>query len=187
LEGLKYRIAKKLKEKRGAGEILYVAIFLAAMILFSIIFEYIRVQIYASNVRDSFERAILTVASENYNEVYAGFREIEVFGGEFEGGPAGGGDKEETPEWLPMNDQGNVYDELLELLALEANHSDNSLAGEYEITDIEVFIKDAYASGSGKYEAKGSLTLTLPVYFLGVVEQDINFILKVRTGYTAKY
>ena len=186
MEGLAQRMIKKLKDNTGAGEINAVVLFLILMIFFSILFEYVRIQIYASNIRDSFERAILTVASENYNEVYAGFREVEVFGGEYNGGPAGGGNKEEIPEWVPMNDTGNVTDELMDLLALDTVGNGNTATGKYKITDITVYIKDSY-SGSGRYEAKGSMKLKLPVYFLGVVERNIELDLEVKTGYSAKY
>lgn len=186
MEGLDQRLNKKLQDNTGAGEINAVIIFLILMIFFSILFEYIRIQIYASNIRDSFERAILTVASENYNEVYAGFREIEVIGGEYIGGPAGGGNKAELPEWVPMNDMGNVTDELMNLLAMDTAGNGNMPTGKFSITDIMVYIKDGY-SGSGRYEAKGSMKLKLPVYFLGVIERNIELELEVKTGYSAKY
>ena len=186
MEGLRHKLFKKLKENTGAGEIKVAILFLAMMIIFSVIFEYVRVQIYASNVRDSFERAILTVASENYNEVYAGFREIEIYGGEYAGGPAGGDDSDAIPEWIPIYDRGNVADELMELLALDEIDSGRELTGEYDISDILILVKDSY-SGGGRYDVRGEMKLRLPVYFLGVIEQHIELNIVVKTGYTAKY
>jgi hypothetical protein len=183
------RLKGLLKDKSGSGELMIVVLFMIGMIVFSVAFEYIRVQIYASNIRDSFERAIRAVASENYNEVYAPFRELESSGGEYVGGAAGGGNRNETPEWIPMNDIGDVHDELLELLTLEEQLENDKLIGDYkyELSDIEVYVKNAAASASGKYEVQGYIKVKLPIYFLGVIEQNVTFQLKVKTAYTAKY
>lgn len=189
MEGLIKRMRSFLRDQRGSGELMIVVLFMVGMILFSVVFEYIRVQIYASNIRDSFERAIRTVASENYNEVYAPFRELESSGGEYAGGAAGGGNRNETPEWMPMNDIGDVRDELLELLSLEEKSAGNLLVGdyEYELSDIVVYVKDAAVSGSGKYEVEGRIQVKLPIYFLGAIERKVSIQLKVKTAYSAKY
>jgi hypothetical protein len=181
-------VVLKLKEKKGSGALQAVIIFLVCMIFLSVAYEYLRVQILANNIRDSFERAIRTVASENYNEVYAGFKEKIYEGGTYEGGPGDGGDKNEVPEWIPLNDNANVYAELAELLVM--NEGDNSLISEkdnYQLSDLSIQVRNADAASSGKYEIKGSMKATMPLHFGGVKVTDAVITIRVTTAYSMKY
>ncbi len=178
----------KLKEKEGAGVIDAAVIFLFAMLLLSISYEYLRIQITANNIRDSFERAILTVGSENYNEVFSGFREYDYVGGEFEGGPYSRDNIDEMPEWEALNDYGNISAELAELLSL--SDDDTILISEkdnYELSDITVLVNNAEYAASGKYEIKGTITMTVPIYFSNIKITEMVIPLKVMTAYTPKY
>lgn len=182
------KIRRKLKEKEGSSIILLIVVFFVGMVLLSVAYEYIRVQIIAGNIKDSFERAILTVASENYDEVYAGFREEKGTGGEYEGGPEDGGNATELPEWISLNDDGDVEDELSDLLSLD--QEENYLYSDkdkYRLSDIIVKAKNADSTPSGKYEIVGSIKITLPIYLCGAIETNIEINRKVTTAYTAKY
>lgn len=184
------RLKYKVNEKEGSGVIEAVVLFLFAMLLLSVIFEYIRVQILANGIRDNFERAVLTVASENYDEVYAGFREILYMGGIYEGGPEGGGDIDEEPEWVSINDHGNVEEELQELLKLELKEDTDTYANikdNYYIENIEVEILNYSHEASGRYEIRGTIQLRLPMYFSGIKVMDISFPINIKTAYTPKY
>jgi hypothetical protein len=182
------KFSKKLKEKDGSSIIYMVVIFLIAMILLSISYEFIRMQIIANNIRDAYERSILTVAADNYNEVYAGFRDKEYIGGEFEGGPAGGGDKNELAEWVAMNDYGNIKEELMELLSLkEDGRFILSDKDKYKLSDMKVEVKNGEYSSNTRYQIKGTLKLTIPFYFNKVFISDIVIPIHVNSAYTAKY
>lgn len=182
------KISYKWKETSGASFIDFVVVFLIFMIVVSVVFEYIRVQIVGNNLRDSFERAVLTVAAENHDEVYAGFREVEEVGGLYEGGSAGGGEKEEIPEWIPLNDLGDVEGELEELLYLEQEGvAYKSNKDRYKIMDIQVDVRNRYESDRHKYEVRGTINIQIPVHFLGMKIVDAEIPIKIRTAYTGKY
>jgi hypothetical protein len=184
-----HKFIKKSKDKGGSGVINGVIIFLFCMLLLSVAFEYLKVQIIAYGIRDNFERAVLTVASENYNEVYAGFREIEYTGGVYEGGPAGGGNIEEIPEWLPLNDYGNVMDELQELLNLVQMEDDTyvSETDNYILNNMNVEVRDQSSDAGGRYEIRGDIRLQVPLYFANIKITDIELPVKIKTAYTPKY
>ncbi|SFR77744.1 hypothetical protein [Anaeromicropila populeti] len=158
-------IKKKLKEKDGSTVIDVAILFFVGMLLFSAAFEYIRVQIIAYNIKESFENAVRTVAIENYNEIYAGLREGKEIGGQYEGGAEGGGDSTEEPEWVAINDYGNVSDELAELLGRE----DLETGAECYIRDIETKVQDA--TDSSEYKVTGNLVVIVPIHLIGIPAQ----------------
>lgn len=181
-------LKEKIREKKGSGLMEAVILFLVTMMFFSVAFEYLRIQMVANNIRDAYERAILTVASENYNEVYAGFREEDFIGGVYEGGSGGGGKLGELPEWISLNDYGSVGEELEELLVLKRDDGGyTSDKDKYTLRDIEVQVKEGGASTSGKYEVKGEITMEIPIYFASVKITQAEIPLKVKTAYTPKH
>lgn len=174
-----------LKKKEGFGMLSCVIVMLVGMIFLSIFCEYIKVTIITSNLKDAYERAILTVASENYNEVYAGFREIKNLGGEYQGGPESGLD--EAPEWVTLHDYGDVSEELMELLNLIDNDAFlYSNDDEYSISNFKIEVKDMLQT-TRKYEVKGSAKISIPLYFANQKIYDIQMTIRVSTAYTPKY
>lgn len=182
------KLSHKWQETSGASFIDFVVVFLILMIVVSAVFEYIRIQIVGNNLRDSFERAVLTVSAENHDEVYAGFREVEEIGGLYEGGSAGGGEKEEIPEWIPLRDLGDVEGELEELLYLEQEGAAyKSNKDRYKIMNIQVDVRNHYESDRQKYEVRGTIMIRIPIYFLEMKIVDAEIPIKIRTAYTGKY
>lgn len=174
-----------LKKKEGFGMLSCVIVMLVGMIFLSIFCEYIKVTIITSNLKDAYERAILTVASENYNEVYAGFREIKNIGGEYQGGPESGLD--EAPEWVTLHDYGDVSEELMELLNLIDNDTFlYSNEDEYSISNFKIEVKDMLLT-TRKYEVKGNAKISIPLYFANQKIYDIQMTIRVSTAYTPKY
>lgn len=159
------KIKQVLKQNDGSTMIDVAVWVFAMLIIFSVVFEYIRVQIICYNLKDTFENEIQTVLSENYDEVYAGFRESMAIGGQFQGGPEGASDDEEEPEWIDLNDSGDVEQEIEELLALDSLEDPN---GSFEIKDIKVRVRNGKDSDTGKYEASGSMKIVVPLTIIGV-------------------
>lgn len=80
------KIKAKIKCKQGGGLIYAASILMFGMLLISIGMEYFRIRVTALGIQSAYEKAILTVATENYNETYTGVREEEALGGIYEGG-----------------------------------------------------------------------------------------------------
>ena len=69
------KIREVLKSKSGQGVPMILAVVLCCLILACVTFEYMRLMIVAQGVRDSVQSAIVDVATENWDEAYAGLRE----------------------------------------------------------------------------------------------------------------
>ena len=69
------KIREVLKSKSGQGVPMILAVVLCCLILACVTFEYMRLIIVAQGVRDSVQSAIVDVATENWDEAYAGLRE----------------------------------------------------------------------------------------------------------------
>ncbi|BCN29536.1 hypothetical protein [Anaeromicropila herbilytica] len=184
-------ILHKILDKGGGTTVEIAVLFIIGIMLLSVAYEYLRIQITANNIRSSYERAILTVAIDNYNDVYAGVREMKELGGEYEGGPGDGEEEGTTPEWVPLNDYGNVQEELKELLDLEEEGDKDisyySETDKYRLSNITVLVRNAENTESNKYEIKGTVDASIPIYFGNVHITDAKLPIKVTTAYTAKY
>jgi len=69
------KILGTLKNRRGDGNLLAIVIVLAILLTASGIWEYMRLMIIATGVRDAVQSSIISVATTNYDEVYNGLRE----------------------------------------------------------------------------------------------------------------
>ena len=66
----------KIKNKKGSAAILACAVVICLFLLFSVISEYLRLQIIAKDVRDATQSAIVALAIANYDDVFTGLREV---------------------------------------------------------------------------------------------------------------
>ena len=174
------KLKGKLKEDEGAT--FFHMVFLVGMCLFNILFEFVRVKLIIENVNSAYVRAIRTVTTENYNEVYSGFREDVYIGGQYSGGPEGGGD-EEYPEWESLHDTGDVEEELAELLVLSASNGTLKSENGYSLSGFDIEVKDGNASELGRYEVRGKLELSVSFAIGGFAVGKVEFPVKVQTKY----
>lgn len=175
-------ISQKLNEKKGSTVIDVAVLFFVGMLLLSVGIEYLRVQLIAYNVKDSFENAVKTVAEENYNEVYSGFREGIEAGGQFQGGPEGANQDEDMPEWVNLNDKGDVTGELEQLLGI----SDLNKGKGYAIRDIEIKVRNADESEYHQYEVNGRMQIIIPIHIVGF-SVNAKVPVSVRNVYEKMY
>ncbi len=156
-----------------------VVVILVLLLVFSVVGEYLRLQIIAKGVRDAVQSAVISVATGNYDDVYNGLREG------YSGGYALYGD-----DWLTQVDQGAVMNELSILLGLSfgQKYTDGQL--EYEITDMNLNVINApFApmSNSDRFESEVYLTLTVPTAFGWERIPPMVIEMKVEAGYTPKF
>lgn len=69
------RLREILRDRKGNGFPLAIAITLALVIIFCGISEYIRLLIIAQGVRDAVQTAVISTVNDNYDDVYHGVRE----------------------------------------------------------------------------------------------------------------
>jgi len=175
-----------LKEKRGNAMPLACAIVMSLIIIFSAVSEYMRLQIIAKGVRDALQTSIISVATENYDDVYNGLRE----------GYSGGYTLSPLNRWESRIDTGDVYNYLDNLLGLEKHGAYHiKLAGkevEYKLSELKVNIVNTPLAPSNtdnlqKFQSEAYIHLEVPLSFGWDKLPPLEIDLKVKAGYTQKF
>lgn len=128
---------KRIWQNRyGSGFPLTIAIVLAVLIISCAIYEYLRLSIIAAGVRDAVQSAIISVATDNYSNVYPGLR--QSYSGGFNRSSSG---------WSEQISTGDIYSQLTETLGLipENDHYVKQVGNhlEYSLSGLTVKILNA--------------------------------------------
>lgn len=178
------KLIRKLKERRGNALILSCVIIISLIITFSVLCEYIRLQMIAKGVRDALETAIISVAVQNYDDLYNGLRE----------GYSGGYTLTPFNKWESKTDTGDLYTHLDKLLGLKKEGDYHvKLAGnevEYKISGLEVDIVNpprAPTNNVQQFKAESYVKLEVPLSFGWNKLPPMKIRLKLVAGYTPKF
>lgn len=179
-------IKRLLKEKRGNALPLACAIVMALILIFSVVSEYMRLQIIAKGVRDALQTSVVAVAAQNYGDVYNGLRE----------GYSGGYSLSSSDVWESKLNTGDVYAYLDNLLGLEKNDVYHvKLTGketEYKISDMKINVINtplapSNTNNSPKLQVEAYIHLEVPLSFGWNKLPPLQINLKVKSGYSAKF
>ena len=169
-----------LKNQDGNAALFAVVIVLVLALLFSVVSEYLRLQIIASGVRDALQSSVISVATENYADVYNGLRE----------GYSGGYALNQSDRWEEQFTTGDVMANLSQTLGLVGG---NKYAGdvlEYRLSDLDIQVHNTpFAPGGNavRFESEAKITLEVPLSFGWEHLPPLRVRLKVRAGYTPKF
>jgi len=175
-----------LKEKRGNALLLACAIVMSLILIFSAVSEYMRLQIIARGVRDALQTSVISVATQNYDDIYNGLRE----------GYSGGYTLSSSDKWESKLDTGDVYDYLDDLLQLEKDGAYHiKITGEeaeYKLSELKVNIINTSIAPSNpdslpKFQAEVFIDLEVPLSFGWGKLPPLQINLKVKAGYTPKF
>jgi hypothetical protein len=169
-----------MKDKSGNAALFAIIIILCLMLLFTVISEYLRLQIIASGVRDALQSSVIAVATENYDEVYNGLRE----------GYSGGYQLIETDQWEEQVDSGAVLTKLSDKLGLIEGTKYAGVYMEYQLSDLDIQINNApfaTSDNDSRFEAEAWVTLTVPLSFGWDHLPPMEIRLKVDAGYSPKF
>lgn len=164
-----------LKDKKGEMFPMTVAVAICLLFLLLVAMEFFKLMITASGIKDAYEEAMISVVTDNYNEVYTCVRE----------GYASG----QIPTGYGFNatvDIGDVEERLSGLLGLTSsggtlNKVTDAGNIQYQISDINVTVPNTPILRSGqKFYAEGTLKMTIPVLFAGHRLFDVPINLKVK-------
>ena len=164
-----------LKDKKGEMFPMTVAVAICLLFLLLVAMEFFKLMITASGIKDAYEEAMISVVTNNYNEVYACVREGYASGQI----PTGYG-------FNAMVDTGDVEERLSGLLGLTSSGGTlNKVTDvgyiQYKISDINVTVPNTPILRSGqKFYAEGTMRLTIPVMFAGHMLFDVPINLKVK-------
>lgn len=175
-----------LKEKRGNALPLACAIVMVIILIFSVISEYMRLQIIAKGVRDALQTSVIAAAAQNYDYLYNGLRE----------GYSGAYTLSSSDTWESKINQGDVYAYLDNLLNLNKNGEYHiKLTGdkeEYKLSDLKINIINAPLApqnpdSSDKFQIEAYIHLEVPLSFGWEKLPLLQINLKVKAGYTPKF
>ncbi len=176
---LKKGLINKIRDNTGGAYIAGAFVIMGLVFILAFFAEYYRIYNQISVAGRAYEKAMLSVAIENYDEIFLSTREATQIGGLMEGGNAGlplnDTNKKESPTFINVNDTADISSELQGLLntTLEEDGSliayDDSEHLMYSLSDFKMSIEETTAYGGFvRYEAKGSFHMELPFYLLGM-------------------
>lgn len=151
------------QNRSGSGFPLTIAIVLAVLIISCAVYEYLRLTIIAAGVRDAVQSSIITVATENYSNVYPGLR--QSYSGGFSRSSSG---------WAEQVATGNIYSQLCETLGvISENNQYVKRAGnqlEYSLSGLTITILNAPFAPSDsdsnrQFTAQAVIHLKVPLSF----------------------
>ncbi len=171
-----------LKNSRGEGYPLVIAVTLVLLLLFCVAAEYFRLNIIVQGVRDAAEQAVISVMNDNYDDVYHAARE----------GYAAGWHPD-ADAWEESLDLGDVYAQLSDTLALTQNGESyckrSGEETEYTLSKLVVEVRNnALSSGETQgYLADVRIALQVPVHFCNMELPDLYLNLALQAKYIPKF
>ena len=180
------KLKRIIRNKKGNSYPLAVAIAIAIVIISCAAFEYIRLTLIAQGVRDGVQSAIISVSTENYDDVYAALREG------YSGGYVNSGSG-----WGEQIDTGDVYARLDGVLGLRRQgdfhikYMDGDVM-EYRVSNLNINVINAPFAPSDrdtaqKFLAEATVYLEAPLSFGWSNLPPMKITLKVKAGWTPKF
>ncbi|WP_034601054.1 hypothetical protein [Clostridiisalibacter paucivorans] len=170
----------RLKNKDGSAIITACVVVVCLLLLFTVISEYLRLQIIAKGVRDTVQSSVISLATQNYDEVYNGLRE----------GYSGGYELDRNDRWKSKVDEGAVLSDISNVLGLRNGEKYAGSQLEYRITNLDINILNTPLAPSGnskKFESEVWLNLQVPLSFGWDKLPPLKIRMKVNAGYTPKF
>ncbi|WDV44063.1 hypothetical protein PV797_11035 [Clostridiaceae bacterium M8S5] len=171
-----------MKNKEGNAVIMACVTVLILMLIFTVIAEYIRLQIIAKGVRDGVQSSVISVVTNNWDNNYNGLRQ----------GYAGGYTLKGS-NWQTDIDKGEVYNDLSNLLGLQRGSGEyikyvNSTI-EYSVYNLDINVINTPFRGNkdDKFSADIYITLKIPLGFGWGHLPDMIIPLKVKAKFTPKF
>ena len=179
------KIGKILSDKSGSSAPLTLAVVLVVMMMSCTVFEYMRLVVIASGVRDAVQAAMIDVATENWDDAYNGLRE----------GYSGGYTLSGT-NWVVRLDAGNVYSRLESTLGVKKESGKYvKYTGpdvEYTLSGLSVSMQNAPLAptdtgGISQLSATGTVDVEVPLSFGWGHLPPLKFTMKLKGGFTPKF
>lgn len=179
------RLKSLLKDKSGKGAPLILAVVLVCIILSTAVFEYARLIIVAQGVRDTVQSAVIDVATENWDEAYAGLRE-----------GYSGGYRLSGSHWYRNVTTGNVYGRLKEVLGLQYKSGKyvkySGSQPEYTVSGLSISVANAPLAPSdpnsiSQLTVTGTITVEVPLSFGWGHLPSMKINMKFKSVYVPKF
>lgn len=174
-------IIDRLTNRDGNATLFACVIALCLLMLFTAVSEFFRIKIIVEGINEAVQSAVISVTTQNYDDVYNGLRE----------GYSGGYELNNHDKWEERVDKGAVYVNLKNTLGL--NERGEKYSGselEYAISDIDVNITNslfATNTNSQRFESQVLIILKVPLSFGWDKIPLLIVRMKVNAGYLPKF
>lgn len=156
-----------LNNNNGNGLISLLWLMMIIFLLSSIAYEYMRLNIISSEVKETLQNAVITVATQNYDNTQYTLQDGYV--GAY------------SNEGVLQLDKGDIMDQM------------SGLTSMVELSNLEVNINQSkynpstFGDESGKYIIDSSIQITVPLNFGWDLLPPIKMTLKTSSGWGSKY
>jgi len=178
------KIVNFMNEKKGLSSLWAIVICIVIILISTAIYEYMRLMIIASGVRNAMQSAIISTATANYDDTYASLREGHSGGYRFNG-----------DGWSEQLDLGDINARLESLLGLRRDgahrikYSGNDL--EFRVSNLNVNIINAPFAPSNpdspQFLVEATIRLEVPLSFGWSNLPPMTINVRCRAGYTAMF
>lgn len=183
---MRKKLITSLRNNRGNGYPLAVAVTLALVMIFTGISEYFRLMIVAQGVVDALQDAVISTVVENYEDVYHGVRE-----------GYSGGYQPLAQEFEESIDYGNIYDKIDYILGLSVEKGYHIKRGrdttkiQFRVWNLKVDIENAPLAtadrAGNRFKIDSTIMLEVPISFGGKLLPPMRIKVKNSAGYTPKF
>ena len=175
------KIKKILFSDNGFSSIFAAVLLIISLFIFTALFQFYRLNVIASGVRDAVQSAVISAGNDNWANVWNGVRQ----------GYSGAYKTNET-DWNAAFTKGDIYGRLDDLLGLGSGHTKITDGGvEYKISGLNVEVTNAVFAPNGtdieQFEITSKLVLEVPITFMNNVLPPMKINLLVKSKYMAKF
>ncbi|MCC0732132.1 MULTISPECIES: hypothetical protein [unclassified Clostridioides] len=171
-------VKEVLRNNRGSSYILGFIVVLIVLMLFAGLCEFTKLRLLTTNIRNALQTATISVATENWSEVYPSLRESH-----------GAAYKLDSDKWVENTNKGNIEYNLEKILKVERRGSYYAKIGDGEeiyklsnlrtkIVNRELAPKDV--NKAKKYSVETTVDLEIPFSFgftnIKPFKKEINVI-----------
>lgn len=177
------KIQKIVNNKKAESTPITIAIVLSILLMSCAMAEFFRLGIIVQGVRDALQSSVISVATNNYDEVYNGLREG------YSGGYTLNGNS-----WQTSLDYYDVYGQMDSVLGTQstgAYHAKETSDGyEYRYSNLEIHIDNTLITPGNtntNFEADVSVSLEIPLSFGWDFVPPLEMEVKTKAAYMPKF
>lgn len=173
-----------LKNNKGNTTVLAVVISLIIIFIMCVIFEYMKMVIITTGIRNAVQSAVIAAITSNYDDTYSQLRE----------GYSGGYEYRDTG-FIEIIDTGDIYGRLDSLLGLTQEgdqHVKYTAAGirEYSLYDMQIQFENpilAQGNADKNLTAAVRICVEIPVRYNGGEILSLKLNMRIRASYIPKF
>ncbi len=175
-------VFKNLRKNEGAsGYITLMVLMLVAVMISTVVFEYLRIKEQLSTIERSLENALVSYATDNWDEIYKSAREGYSGGYKLE--------DEKTGNWIEHLDSDKIRGELISELKLNFS-MEKIVTGDtaYKIKKLDTYLQNvSFKDKTNNLYIVSEATVTVPIITGFKSSPAFEVTIKAKSRYQNKF